>query len=232
MSELGAGLEDREEQGYFAVLPAPPGLLGGIALLEEAAVLARDAVIGTEVRAAVEEIIAAVEQGVARVTIETIKVSETAIIEHIQRSRVRPEISAFGFMVPKKKLEEGVKSEALGLGGVGIGSIAEMDSVVGTDGRPFWRTQEYGSDHNVGRVVYGLFQPGGVPASQGEFRKHPVFEPGSGGAMIIRRPIPARHFMRDGAAEAEGFRARELGQVEDEGVAEIRLVRASLPPAL
>lgn len=232
MSELGAGLEDREEQGYFAVLPAPPGLPGGILLLQEAAALARAAPIGAEVRAAVEEIISGVERGVARVTVETIKVSETAIVEHIQRSRVRPEISAFGFMVPKKRLEDGIKSEALGLGGVGIGSIAELDTVVGTDGRPFWRTQEYGSDHNVGRIVYGLFQPGGAAPSATEFRKHPVFEPGSGGAMVIRRPIPARHFMRDGTGEAEGFRARELGEVEDLAVGEIKLVRASLPAAL
>lgn len=232
MAELGAGFEDRDS-GYFATLPTPPGLLGGLALLEEAIAFARANPLGTEILSGIESLIGTVDRQVTRITTETVKVADEAIRDKIERTRVRPRISSFGFMVPKKSLSEGVRSEVLGPGAVGIGSLGEMDTVVGTDGRPYWRTQEYGSDHNVGRIIYGLFQPGGAAPSQEDFRKHPVFQPGAegGGAMIIRRPIPARHFMRDGAGVAESFRARELGQLEDQAIGEIRVLRAALPAA-
>lgn len=234
MAELGEGLEDQDDSSYFAVLPAPPGLLGGLALLTEAAALARIVPgIGSAERAAIQKVIAQTEQEVTRATALTASFSERAIRDRIDITRVRPEISSFGFMVPKKKLADGVQSAVLGLGMVGIGDISEMDSVVGTDGRAFWRTQEYGSDHNVGRVIYGLFQPGGSPARGDLFRKHPVFVTGERESrpMVIRRPIGARHFMRDGTGEATTFREREFRAVEQTSIAQIRAIKSGIVSA-
>lgn len=228
MAELGSGYEDREQASFFSLLPTPPALLGGIELLTEASALAIR--LGADAQAvAIDGIIGSVERNVAEIGVETAKVADRAIVDRIRVTRVRPEVSAFGYMLPGKRLDEGVKSEVLGLGAVGIASIEELESVVGTDGRPFWRTQEYGSSHNVGRVVIGVFQPGGSAPDQQDFRKHPIFEPGGGaGAMHIQRPIPARHFLRDGAAVAALYRERTFREAEIGAITEIKVVRASL----
>lgn len=232
MAELGEGLEDHDDSSFFTVLPTPVGLMGGLALLAEAATFAGSLPgVSAGERSAIEQVIASTEQKVAEASILTARFSEKMIREKIDVTRVRPEISAFGFIVPKKHLADGVKSDVIALGAIGIGSIAELDTVVGTDGRPFWRTQEYGSDHNVGRVVFGLFQPGGSLPSQDQFRQHPVFEVGEGGPMVIRRPIPARHFLRDGTAAATIFREREFKAVEQGAVGQIRAIKASIDAA-
>lgn len=229
MAELGAGLEDRDDSAFFSVLPTPPGLVGGIALLTEALTLASALPGGAGgTRGAIERVIAVTEQSIAEASVLTAQFADKAIEAHIDATRVRPKISSFGFNVPKRTLAEGVKSEVIGIGAIGIASIGELDTVVGTDGKPFWRTQEYGSDHNVGRVIYGLFQPGGAMPSEGQFRQHPVFEPTAGGRMEIRRPIPARHFLRDGAAEATLFRNREFTAIEQGSVAQIRAIKVGL----
>jgi hypothetical protein len=226
MAELGEGLEDRDSSGFFSVLPQPPSLLGGLTILTEAVALARRIPGDVPQAAAIRAIISATERNVAEAGVAAVKASEDAAIETLARTKVRPESGDLG--AHRKRLAEGIQSEVLGLGAVGIGSIEELDTVVGTDGRPFWRTQEYGSDHNVGRIVFGLFQPGDSQPDQGEFRVHPVFVPGEGGAMIIRRPIPARHFLRAGTAAASLLRERQFGEAEAVAISQMRAVRSSL----
>lgn len=234
MAALGDGLEDRDDSGFFAVLPTPPALIGGLTILAEAAILARRIPGDYGQAIAIEAIISATERNIAEAGIAAVKASEEAAITTLQRTRVRPRAPSFSGSDAvhnrgaRKLLEDGVQSEVLGLGAVGVGSIEELDKVVGSDGRPFWRTQEYGSDHNVGRVVFGLFQPGGAKASQAEFRVHPVFQPGGGGPMVIRRPIPARHFLRAGAGAAKLLRSREFGAAETTAVDQMRAVRSTL----
>lgn len=226
MAELGEGLEDRDSRDFFSVLPTPPALLGGLTLLGEAAAFARRLPGGIDQAIAIEAIISATERNVSEAGIQAVKASEEAAIATLRRTRLRPEAGDIG--APRKRLEEGIQSEILGLGAVGIGNIAELDTVVGTDGKPFWRAQEYGSDHNVGRVVFGLFQPGDAPANQSEFRVHPVFVAGSGGPMVIRRPIPARHFLRAGTGAAALLRDREFGSTEVVAIEQMRVVKSTL----
>lgn len=213
MAELG-------EEGFYLVLPTPPALLGGLELLAEALLLAKR-LVGLAPTAQIESLIAAVESRVNATGQEVAVASERLIIDKINQTRVRPEADR-----GRKHLADGVRSESLGLGAVGIGSIPELDTVVGSDGKPFWRAQEWGSHHLVGRTIPGLFQPGNAPASQEQFRVHPIFEVGDGGAMTIRRPIPARHFMRDGSAEATLLRDRLFGETQTVAIAEIRAIRA------
>lgn len=99
------------------------------------------------------------------------------------------------------------------IAGVGVAKFSELDKTVNPNRasqEPYWRTQEYGYAGAVGRVLHGLyfgagFSGRGVPANPAEFRQHPLFRVGGPKlpTMVIRRPIRARYFLRDGAAEAE-----------------------------
>jgi hypothetical protein len=235
MTAMGDGLEDRDDgSGYFSVLPTPPALIGGLTILGEAAILARRIPGNYPQAVAIEAIIAATERNVAEAGIAAVKASEEAAVQRLKTTRLRPRAPSFSGRDAafrggsRSVLEEHVRSEVIGLGSVGIGSIEELDTVVGSDGRPFWRTQEHGSSHNVGRVVFGLFQPGGKPANASEFRVHPIFFAGPGAPMRIRRPIPAKHFLRAGVAAAQVLRDREFGSTEAVAVDEMRAVRATL----
>lgn len=224
MAELGS-YDDEHESGFFDTLPTPPALIGGLELLAEAQALARKIPGDIAAAAEVDSLIAVVEDRVAKAAIATAGVSEEAIKRHITLSRKRPEASG-----ARKHLVDGIRSEPIGLGGVGIAAIADLDTVVGSDGKPFWRAQEYGSDHLVGRIIFGLFQPGGVPADGGLFRRHPIFETGGPEAapMMIKRPIPARHFLRTGSAEAAVFREKEFAGIQAAAIDLIRAIRSTL----
>jgi hypothetical protein len=223
------------EGSFVSVLPMPPALLAGLRLLEEAALLARETPFGPDMSAAIDALMAQTVDQVNAAAEETAKVAERAIVEEIKRTRVRPPTSGWNQMFEgytpagaRKTLEEGIKAEPMLMGAVGIGSIKELDSVVGTDGKPYWRAQEYGSTHLVGRTIGGLFQPGGVFPSQQEFRKQGVFVVGPGGPMHIQRPIVARGFITHGVEEAALFRGRQFSEAQAVAVAEIRAIEVSL----
>ncbi len=111
-------------------------------------------------------------------------------------------------------LQDGIHSAHVSTGRVSfgvveVGLIDELQKVVGdVSGVPFWKTQEFGSQHNIGRRIVGFFVGAGgqsVPNPiEGSARVHPAFQSDpAGGLGTIRRPIPAKHFMRDGTREAE-----------------------------
>lgn len=118
----------------------------------------------------------------------------------------------------------------LPLGQVGIANIAELDKVVNPDYRsagPYWEAQERGSTAAVGRVLVGYFQPGNSAPSQAEFRSHAYFtydgrqnKKAPGG--IIKRPIQARHFLRDGTEQAVTYWHEQQRRVERDLVAKLR----------
>lgn len=218
MAALG---ESNDESGFFSLLPAPPALAGGLELLAECLVIARELPGG--LGAEIADLLAGVREAVDLAAVQTAKTGSESAIQHLNVSRVRPE--AGGFRGGRKRLNEGIHSEALGGGAVGIGAIGELDSVVGTDGKPYWRAQEFGYTGNVGRVVLGFFQPGSSAPSQAQFRQHGVFVAGDGPPMHIQRPIQARHFMREGAAAAALFREARFRQIELASIADLRGMR-------
>ena len=100
-----------------------------------------------------------------------------------------------------------VSTGPFSFGQVEIAWISKLDQAINPNGgrEPYWRSQEFGSSHNVGRGIFGMFDgPGGssVPSPL-EFRQHPIFLPGPGGPGTIKRPIPAKHFLRDGTDAAK-----------------------------
>jgi len=89
-------------------------------------------------------------------------------------------------------------------GAIGINDEEQLDNHV-----PWWITNEIGSDTQVGRQIFGLFFEGGggggyVP-DQDMRQMHPLFSPAparaGGGPGTIEEPIPAKGFIRSGAAE-------------------------------
>lgn len=98
-----------------------------------------------------------------------------------------------------------VSTGPFSFGMVEVALIANLDATVGdVSGVPYWALQEFGSSAMLGRVIHGVFVGGaGVSfPSQSEFRLHPAFVAGPGGWGTINQPIPAKHFLRDGTAEA------------------------------
>ena len=118
-------------------------------------------------------------------------------------------------------------------GAVGVGDIDALDKAVNPrdPGKfPYWRSQEYGARPS-NKAVYGYFWDRGVNTrsrpSQLEFRIHPIFiasKPGQ--RMIWRRPIEARHFVRDGADRAYRDWLAGIGKIQADAIAEIRAVLA------
>lgn len=124
-------------------------------------------------------------------------------------------------------------------GEVGIGDIAFLDRAVDPDyedAGPYWRAQEFGTTAHVGRSIYGYFYGAGwsspaVP-STGQSGQ-PLFSPrrggvrgGKGGKGTIRRPIMARHFLRDGMRAAEGPWLAAIARSEARGIADYRAAAA------
>jgi hypothetical protein len=117
-------------------------------------------------------------------------------------------------------------------GAFGIAEIESLDLTINArSGGIYWRAQEWGYAGNVGRIVPGFFQPGDSKPSGAEFRNHPYFEQRSARkkkskvpAMVIRRPIPARYYLRDGTIEAVAFNARLRIEAETRASAALRVV--------
>lgn len=157
----------------------------------------------------------------------------------VRIKRVRPSAGA-------PNLAKGVRSRPIAplIGGVvGVADEAYLDRIRNprTPGYgPYWRAQEFGTgtapphDPPVpsqrGRKLRGTFYvPGSARPSQSMFRVHAYFKPGGpkggkGGKGTIRREIPAKHFLRDGAdAAAQQYRA-EIARLQSRTVARLTAV--------
>lgn len=153
--------------------------------------------------------------------------ADLAIKARIRATTVRPVSSAHGGLLINRIKSRAVGGFKLPVGAVGIADISQLDQVADVKGRPFWRAQEFGSRHLVGRLVTGFYQPGQVAPDAAQFREQSSFLVQRGGAtMRIKRPIPERAFLRAGAADAERFRYRLVKQITKDAVAEIDRIAA------
>lgn len=222
---------------FFAILPPEEHLLRGYKYLLDARQIMLRSLPGAEGRAralAIDVVLKEVQTRVKIAAAETAAEADKQIVTLIKSSQVRPD-------PPKSRggvrLEDGIRSRplitALAGGGVGIASIDLLDKVADSSGRPYWRAQEFGSTHLVGRKIKGFFQPGRSPAQGGLFRTHPTFELDSEGPqMLITRPIPERAFLREGALTAEIFRQKALGNAVVPAFAELKLIQSGNHPRI
>jgi hypothetical protein len=157
-----------------------------------------------------------------KVSVEGALMADRLIRAYIRQTAVRPPTSG--------RLEGGILSRPITTvwsgGALGIADLDVLDHAAVNPrykaAGEYWRAQEYGTHAHVGRRVPGFFQPGQSRPSAGDFRAHPYFEQvgGRGGkaprgtpAMVIRRPIEARHFLRDGTDDLIAWRRREMSRI-------------------
>jgi hypothetical protein len=219
---------------YYQRVPPPKGLGGGyVALLDamdayEARALTaanateRAALMGK--RELVRELLNWMwREYDALGTSASIKADEI-IRRRIRQTAVRPPASG--------RLESGVVSRPIPTtwpgGALGVADLEILEKTAinpryhGKGKKSYWRAQEYGYAGHVGRRVVGLFE-GTSPPSASEFRVHAYFEqaarnaqgkaPKGTPAMVITKPLHARHFLRDGTDELLLWRQREVSRI-------------------
>lgn len=226
---------------YFAILPPEPHLLNAYRMLLEAEKLARREFPGAEGRAralAIDVVLKQVQTAVGRAAVLTSQEAEKLIKQEVRATQVRPDPPGKGM---GRRLEANIVCRPLRTslpgGGVGIGDISELDKVADSRGRPYWRAQEFGSQHLVNwyknNTRYGFFQPGNSRPGEAPFRTHPLFELNTGGGKLkVKKAIPERAFLRQGTATAEVFRQKQLGRAVSPAIAELRLIQTGNHPRL
>lgn len=224
--DYGLGESAPDGHTYVHFMEAPPALLTTYRLLLQAESTARS-IGGAEGRAraqAIALLLVKIEGEVTAAGQAAAVAAETAIRDKIDSTRVRPQGS--------DKLKDAIAARlvpsAPAGGAVGIADIDRLNTIaVDQQGQAYWRAQELGSSHLVGRRIKGVFQPGAAAPSQAEFRVHPIFEQGvAGGSMLVRRPIEPRHFIAEGVNVADSVRLGAFRRIDKDAVTQMRAIIA------
>lgn len=179
-----------------------------------------------EVAARLEAELAALEVKVVAQSEADAKAGDTIIRDTLRERLVRD-------TTPGPHLGDRVRSLALPAGipggAIGYGDLDDLEKAVDPKFPEFgtyWRAIEYGSDHMVGRIIPGYFQPGFAAPSASEFRQHPYFTPASGAglatgdtsapAMRVQNPIEPKHFLRDGSATAAAEHETQMQRLQSD----------------
>lgn len=119
---------------------------------------------------------------------------------------------------------------ALAVGAVDIEILSKATTRPGAN-KPYWRSQEFGSTHLVGRTLTGFFQPGNAAPNPSQFRNHPLFEANSQGKLMrVQRPIEERAFLQSGVMQGALFRRKIWRDIELQALREVRqIVTAGAP---
>lgn len=226
---------------YFKLLGVSPHLLRMYELLIEASDLAglRPTRAGKAQAIEINRLIAQVKEAMDDAAKATAVQADALIKGKIEATRVRP--PTVGVKNHHTSLLDAVHSRPVasilpGGGAVGIGDIEELDigtnnpSPGGTGNTSYWRAQEFGSDHLVGHVLYGVFMPGeAAPVGPGPNRSHPLFQVrGKGGGtsykMVVKNPIEERAFLREGGFEAFEYRRKLHKATEARAIAKMQTI--------
>jgi hypothetical protein len=226
---------------YFKLLGVPPHLIRMYDLLLTAQQLAaiRPTPTGRVQARDIDQLILTVKERVDADARATALEADRLIRGKIEATRVRP--PTLGIKNSQTSLLGGVESRPVPsiLPGGGAVGIADISLLIRATLRPsggsrvpyYWRAQEFGSEHNVGRTIFGVFQPGEAAPDPTQFRVHPVFELRSKGQtgypMTIKRPIPERAFLREGAWDAYLFRKARFQATEAQAIVQMRRIAAA-----
>lgn len=103
-------------------------------------------------------------------------------------------------------------------GAIGYINMNDLDKFV------YWKAQEYGSDHMVGREIVGrFFQPGVSDPDPSEFRQHALFAPtGKGKVAHFQNPIPEGRFIRDGLDLVERYWSAQMLAAAEDAISDLR----------
>lgn len=123
-------------------------------------------------------------------------------------------------------------------GAIGIADLARLEKGAinprAKKAGSYWRAQEYGTDAHVGRIVPGYFFPPQSAPNAAEFRDHPYFQQAKMNkagstrrgmpAMVIGRPLDARHFLRDGTDEAVAWHRLESARINRRAISSLAAI--------
>jgi hypothetical protein len=200
--------------------------------------------LGDRVSAAkVAAIMVDIESKLSEIATKTAAMADEAALARLASTRRRPQTDR------SRHLEDSIKSEPWLLGSVKIALIDELNQAINPeDGRPYWRTQEYGSapdaavgwegNEMAGRILYGRFDDdrpradfrrsnlgAALAPSAGFTWGHPGSNAGYG---TIEEELPPRHFLREGSEVAWGFYRAEVARLSVEMAG--RVVRLMTSP--
>jgi hypothetical protein len=220
---------------YFQRLDPPDGLgQGYVALLdamdtwELRALAASNPTERVTMLAKREELRRVLEQmwkSYDRLGVDGPRRADQIIRRFIRQTAVRPPTSG--------RLESGILSRALPTawpaGAIGVADIERLDLTAvnpnyhGKGKKSYWRAQEYGYSgarwaHRPGFLHAGPVTPVGSGVSQPPVLRAAAVDPAPASpkgtpAMVITKPIRARHFLRDGTAEFIAWREREMSRI-------------------
>lgn len=200
---------------YFARLQPPPALViqvheRYISLIERFSILAAT---GDRTAARQARLISASYQefnaDMLLVAERTALLANRVIPGKFQSSRVRPDTGGGEHLRDALPTSEAVPTP-LPAGVVGVVRLDALDKF------PYWKAQEFGSDHMVGREIYGWFfgAGGGGPSAPNpnDFRTHPLFRPAANAPVkaTFRNSIPEGNFLRDGLQAVEAYWTKEI----------------------
>lgn len=200
---------------YFAYLQPDPELVDAyVAMVRTADIYVAKGLMreAAQARAAYERMVRDYEQLSVRGSTK----ADEFIRSRIRTTAVRPPTGGL--------LERAIHSTPMQLsfpgGGVNIASLDALDkgAVNPRTGGVYWRSQEYGLPVIPGqRPAPGYFMPGYSAPNAGQFRNHPYFQQMGYArgmpALVRKRPLRARHFLRDGADEFAAWHALESARI-------------------
>lgn len=221
---LGQQFETAPDGGtYFAILGPSINLVRSIQniIAAERIYLTYPGGKGRDQAAALAIIRAELETAVHASGVATAQFAEERARSILEKRIVRP-------TTPKPDhLRDAIIARAIrgaaNWGAVGIGDIESLDQF------PYWRAQEFGSTHLVGKQIRGFFFDGGqmFAPDPTQRRQHPIFLPMSGPKMTVENPIKGKAFLTEATIEALNFRYRLWRNIEKSSVAQVRSVRVA-----
>lgn len=226
---------------YFKILGASRHLLNMYRLLLTAADLAavRPGGSGQQTATRISVLIAEIQRRMDGAAVATAHFADEAIRDEIDATRVRS--STLGVKDHHSHLRDGIVSRPVpsvlpGAGSVGLADISALNDATrrpstNSHKDTYWEAQEFGSDHLVGKTLYGVFQDGESKPSIIDSGVHPVFEYRKKGntprfKMTIRNAIEAGAFLRGGGYEAYGYRRELHHQIESFSIDEMKTIAA------
>lgn len=212
---------------YYAVLGPSLHLLRGMELLDRAKrnYLRMPKGAGRAQAVAIEVVEREVRTAVTRSGLQTAAFAQQRAQELLDKRIVRPATPS------APHLRDAIVARAVATripgGAVGIGDISRLDA------HPYWKAQEFGSQHLVGKTVRGFFfDSGGArhAPDPAQFREHPIFKPGAGPKMVIENPIEGKGFLAEAVLDALGYRYRIWRTIEAAAVAQMTVIGTGRPP--
>ena len=244
MSQIPPPYEELSPDGrrYFKLLGVSPHLIRMYGLLLQAGELATARRIGNgrAQAARIDLLILKVKRQIDRNARLTATQADRIIRRLIDQTRVRP--PTLGVKDSNTSLASGIRSRPIRsvLPGGGAVGIADIEELIHATLRPsggavvpfYWRAQEFGSEHLVGKTLFGVFQPGEAAPSPSSVRRHPAFEvrragEGTRHRMVVKHPIEERGFLREGANDAYLFRKRLHRGTETSAVSAMTRIAAA-----